>query len=255
MCRKLRVPNPYSSPLVYSPHFALNVGRRYSSLPHAGHAYLLIECFMLPYMADNGNENDWLSQLPYPYQPHTGVVGFLLDVSGSMRGALEAGRAEGPVVKRLQAALRAVLKVVKAEQRQLPDARVFVGLFGLDSDADPGCPTQIDLCSVIEALVSDPSGHQSGHDLLVSLAKQNNRAHIEKYIRAKLTDDEARFLYVYLQQEGRESQIDEFIAGIPSDETIENPGKQVRGAVQYAALWRLRYYPYMVQQAHLLAVR
>jgi hypothetical protein len=186
-------------------------------------------------MADNEKKSDWLSQLPYPSQPYTGAVGFLLDVSGSMRGPLEAGRAGEPAVKRLHAALRTVLKVAKAEQRQHPDARVFVGLFGLDSDGNPGCPTQIDLCSVIEALISDPSDRQSGHDLLVGLAKQNNRAHVEKYIRAKLTDDEARFLYVYLQQEGHESQIDKFIAGIPSDETIEKPGKQVRGAVQFVS--------------------
>jgi hypothetical protein len=175
-------------------------------------------------MADVDKNKDLLSQLPYPYQHHKGVVGCFLDVSGSMQGALEAGRAEEPAIKRLQAALRAVLKLAKAEQRQHPDVRVFVGLFGLYSDANPGCPTQIDLCSVIEALISDPSDRRSGHDLLVGLAKKNDRTYIEKYIRTKLTDDEARFLYVHLQQRGRESRIEEFIAGIPCDETIEKPG-------------------------------
>jgi len=188
--------------------------------------------YMLPYMADVDKENDPLSQLPYPDQPRKGVVGCLLDVSGSMQGALEASRAGEPAVKRLQAALRAVLKIAKEEQRQHPDVRVFVGLFGLNSDANPGCPTQIDLCSVIEALVGDVSDRRSGHDLLVGLAKKNHRTHMEKYIRTKLTDDEARFLYVHLQQEGRESRIEEFIAGIPCDETIEQPGKQARRAFQ-----------------------
>ena len=190
---------------------------------------------MLPYMADTDKKNDPLSELPYPDLPHKGVVGFLLDVSGSMRGALEAGRAEEPALKRLQAALRAVLKVAKAEQQQHPDTRVFVGLFGLNSDTNPGCPTQIDLCSVIEALVSDPSDRRTGHDLLAGLAKKNDRTHIEKYIRTKLTDDGARFIYVHLQQKGRESRTEEFIASIPSDETIEKPGKQVRRAVQFTA--------------------
>lgn len=175
-----------------------------------------------------------LSQLPYHEQPYSGVIGCLLDVSGSMQGALEAGRTDEPAVKRLQAVLQAVLKVAKAEQRQHPDARIFVGLFGLDNKANPGCPTQIDLFSVIKALVGDPSDCRSGHDLLVSLAKRNNRAHIEKYIRTKLTDDEARFLHVHLQQKGRESQIEEFVAGIPSDEKIDRPGKYVRGAVNAA---------------------
>jgi hypothetical protein len=153
-------------------------------------------------MADADKKNNPLSELPYPDLPYKGVVGFLLDVSGSMRGALEAGRAEEPAVKRLQAALRAVLKVAKAEQQQHPDARVFVGLFGLNSDTNPGCPTQIDLCSVIEALVSDPSDRRTGHELLAGLAKKNDRTHIEKYIRTKLTDDGARFIYVHLQQKG-----------------------------------------------------
>ena len=190
---------------------------------------------MLPYMADVDKNNYLLSQLLYPDQPHKGLVGCLLDVSGSMQEVLEASRAEEPAVKRLQAALRAVLKVAKAEQRQHPDVRLFVGLFGLDSDSNPGCPTQIDLCRVIEALVSDPSDRRSGHDLLVGLAKKNDRAHIEKYIRTKLTDDEARFLYVYLRQKGRESRIEEFIAGIPCDETIEKPGKLVRRGFQAAS--------------------
>ena len=188
-----------------------------------------------PYMADTDKKNNPLSELPYPDLPHKGVVGFLLDVSGSMRGALEAGRAEEPAVKRLQAALRAVLKVAKAEQQQHPDARVFVGLFGLNSDTNPGCPTQIDLCSVIEALVSDPSDRRTGHDLLAGLAKKNDRTHIERYTRTKLTDDGARFIYVHLQQKGRESRKEEFIASIPPDETIEKPGKQVRRAVQFTA--------------------
>ena len=127
------------------------------------------------------------------------------------------------------------MKVAKAEQQQHPEARVFVGLFGLNSDTNPGCPTQIDLCSVIEALVSDPSDRRTGHDLLAGLAKKNDRTHIEKYIRTKLTDDGARFIYVHLQQKGRESRTEEFIASIPSDETIEKPGKQVRRAMQFTA--------------------
>jgi len=53
---------------------------------------------MLPYMADTDKKNNPLSELPYPTLPYKGVVGFLLDVSGSMRGALEAGRAEEPAV-------------------------------------------------------------------------------------------------------------------------------------------------------------
>ena len=57
--------------------------------------------YMLPYMADVDKENDPLSQLPYPDQPRKGVVGCLLDVSGSMQGALEASRAGEPAVKRL----------------------------------------------------------------------------------------------------------------------------------------------------------
>ncbi|KEY75179.1 hypothetical protein S7711_01623 [Stachybotrys chartarum IBT 7711] len=186
-------------------------------------------------MANIDKENDQVSQLSLPCQPHNDVVGCLLDVSGSMQGALEAGGVEEPASQRLQAALRAIMRVAKSEQRQRPGALFFVGLFGLDSKTNPGCPTQIDLCSVIEALVGVPCDHRSGHDLLVSLAKRHNRTHIENFIRTKLTDDEARFIYIHLHQNGRESRMEKFIASIAADETIDKWGNQVREAVTSAS--------------------
>src|SRR4051812_37082459 len=98
--------------------------------------------------------------------PATSVVGCLLDVSGSMRAALEAGRAtpNEPGTERLRAVLRAALKVAQAEQRHDPGALVFVGAFGLRTDE--GCPPTIDLVGAAADAILGDSGqpHASGHD-------------------------------------------------------------------------------------------
>lgn len=72
---------------------------------------------MLPSMANVDKENDQVSQFSLHCQPRNDVAGCLLDVSGSMKGALEAGGVEEPASQRLQAALRAIMRVAKSEQR------------------------------------------------------------------------------------------------------------------------------------------
>jgi hypothetical protein len=130
----------------------------------------------------------------------TRVVGCLLDVSRSMREALESDRSDERAVERLLTVLRATLKIAQAEQRHDPDALVFVGLFGLDTDTNLGCPSGVDLCSVTEALVGDGLDRGSGHELLIALANKENRPNIAKYIRTKLTNDEARIPNAHLQR-------------------------------------------------------
>lgn len=53
------------------------------------------------------------------------VIGCLLDVSGSLRSALDTGHLEKSTTERLHAVIRAALKLAQAEQRQIPDALVF----------------------------------------------------------------------------------------------------------------------------------
>ncbi|KAJ4318661.1 hypothetical protein N0V84_006749 [Fusarium piperis] len=154
----------------------------------------------------------------------TRVVGCLLDVSGSMRKALEAGRSDEHAVERLVAVLRAALKVAQAEHRHDPGALVFVGLFGLDTDTKPGCPSGVDLFSVTETLVDDDSNHRSGHERLIALANDENRPNITKYIREKLTDVDARIVHAYLQR--HEELKSDFLDNIPPPEEWERKRKE-----------------------------
>lgn len=148
----------------------------------------------------------------------TAVIGCLIDVSGSMRIALETGAGDGRAVDRLWAVLSAVLKLARAEQQHDPNALVFVGVYGLNTKA--GYPAIVDLGSVVEALLSGHQDEKTGHDLLIGLANQRNLSHINKYIREKLTDDEARIVYIYLQRHPQE--IDKFVESIPSEKKLRS---------------------------------
>ncbi|VUC21636.1 unnamed protein product [Clonostachys rosea] len=161
---------------------------------------------------------------------HARVVGCLLDVSGSMRKALEPGQSDERATERLMAVLRTALKVAQAEQRHDPGALVFVGLFGLDTIANPGCPSLVDLCSATEAIVSDGSGTGSGHELLIALSNKENRPQIAKYIQTKLSDDEARILHGHLQRHPR--LVSEFVNAIPPPEEWEHKRRQGQMAGQ-----------------------
>ena len=149
--------------------------------------------------------------------PNT-VFGCLLDVSGSMREALESGRSDERAIERLRAVLRAALKLAQAELRRNPQALAFVGVFGLY--VDTGCPPVVDLCGIVEALLNSYEDHQSSHELLIALANQNSLAHITKYIRTKLSDHQARIIYVHLRL--HQERITEFVNAIPAEERLQN---------------------------------
>ncbi|RSL59534.1 hypothetical protein CEP54_007217 [Fusarium duplospermum] len=150
--------------------------------------------------------------------PPTRVIGCLLDVSDSMRQTLETGHADNRAVERLQAVLSAALKFARAEQQQETSTLLFVGLFGLNSSA--GCPPVVDLCGVVDALVYDNDDvNRSGHDLLTALANESNLAHIEKYIRTQLTDQEAFVVHAYLQRHPERKA--KFIGAIPDENLIK----------------------------------
>jgi hypothetical protein len=162
-----------------------------------------------------------------PDQSHTTVVGCLLDVSVSMREALESDRSDERASERLRAVLRAALKLAQAEQRRDRHALVFVGVFGLNTANDP---LAVDLCGVIDALLERHddrrTGHETGHELLTALANENNLAHVTEYIRTKLSDDEARIVYAYLRR--HQNRIEEFVNAIPGAEQMQRVQTQSR---------------------------
>ena len=161
-----------------------------------------------------------MSNSSEPQTPPT-VVGCLLDVSGSMEQALESGRPDERATERLDAVLRAALKLAQSEQRHDPDALMFTGLFGLREHNK--CPPVVDLCAVADRLLEGYQDGQTGRQLLIALANQRNQAHITKYIKAKLTDHEARIVYLHLEQHPED--VDRFVEAIPSEESIKTKKK------------------------------
>ena len=115
--------------------------------------------------------------------------------------------------------LHAALKLAEAEQQEIPNALVFVGVFGLDTEN--GCPPVADLCWAAEALVAVDDNHGSSHDLLYNRANKGSLAHITKYIRGKLTYDEARIIDAHLAR--NQDRVREFVDAIPPEKTL--PGK------------------------------
>ncbi|KAL4902702.1 hypothetical protein BDW74DRAFT_180402 [Aspergillus multicolor] len=162
-----------------------------------------------------------------PKKPRTKLIGCLLDVSGSMRNALDSGEGDGRATERFRAVLNTALRLAQTEYRQDPHARMFIGVFGLDSTENGG-PHSVDLCAVIEELLSNrgDGNDQNGHDRLVALANQENRAHIAQYIRTKLTDHQARIVHLHLQR--HPEQIREFVDTIPTAEEFKTNRTQLQ---------------------------
>ncbi|KAL2128020.1 hypothetical protein VTI74DRAFT_9840 [Chaetomium olivicolor] len=131
------------------------------------------------------------------------VVGCLLDVSGSMRQALEAGRSDKLAAERFHAVLR---------------------LFGLNREAR--CPPVADLCSIASALLDMHRDDRTGHELLIELANHDNLAHITKYIRTKLSDDEARIVFAHLEL--HPERFAEFVNAIPEEEEINQARREAQ---------------------------
>lgn len=147
------------------------------------------------------------------------IVGCLLDVSGSMRSALEPGQSKEPAGDRLRAVLRAALKIAKAEHQQNSSAFMFVGVFGLQTSEAHLNPQAADLCGIADALLNESGNNSSGHDLLIARANANNVSYISKYIKTKLTTREARIVDAHLKV--HPDQVRKFIDAIPSEAEVE----------------------------------
>lgn len=171
----------------------------------------------------------------------TALVGCLLDVSGSMQKALEVDRPNEPATERLEAVIRAALKVAQVEKARCSNALIFIGIFGLkekvvESDTEDVSPSVIDLCAVADTLVGYSNEQSSGHDLLIARANREHLSHITRYIREKLTDSEARILDAHLQEHPADTQ--QFVDSIPPEAAVQamHIGTQATVGVQGAAM-------------------
>ncbi|CVK96005.1 uncharacterized protein FMAN_13925 [Fusarium mangiferae] len=159
------------------------------------------------------------------------IVGCLLDVSGSMRSALEPGQSNEPAGDRLRAVLRAALKLAKAERQQNSSAFMFVGVFGLRTFEDYLNPQAADLCGIADALLNDSENNSSGHDLLIARANANNVSYISRHIKTKLSSQEARIVDAHLKL--HPDQVQQFIDAIPPEEEVAGLRSSSR---QYSAV-------------------
>ncbi|KAL2831357.1 hypothetical protein BJY01DRAFT_254256 [Aspergillus pseudoustus] len=161
--------------------------------------------------------------------PPVRLIGCLLDVSGSMREALEVDRpGTTPVDQRndrLHTVLRTALKLARAELKEEANSLIFVGVFGLETEKGP--PPSVDLGSVVDALLRIEQDSSTGHDRLIELAAGNNLAHVSEYIRTKLSSAKAAIVHDYLR--GRPDRISEFVNAIPT-QTELNTMKVTTGA-------------------------
>ncbi|KAJ0382800.1 hypothetical protein COL922a_011794 [Colletotrichum nupharicola] len=157
--------------------------------------------------------------------PPSTIVGCLLDVSASMREALETDSPDERATDRLSAVLRAALKLAQSERHHSPDAIVFIGVFGLDTDNE--YPPAIDLCEVASALLGPSAEYRSGHDLLIARANAEGVPHVKKYILGKLTENEARVVDAHLER--HQDKIKDFVDAIPSEEKIRTAKEKVKG--------------------------
>jgi hypothetical protein len=80
-------------------------------------------------------------------------------------------------------------------------------------------PAGVDLCGVVDGLLDGRDDHRTGHEL-IALANQNNLVHITQYIRTKLTDDQARIVYIHLRR--HPESVAEFVNAIPSPEQLQS---------------------------------
>lgn len=172
-------------------------------------------------------------QAPADTMASTATIGCLLDVSGSMREALETGRPGEGAIERLQAVLRAALQLAQTEKERDPNARMFVAAFGLNEETK--CPPVVDLCSVVATLLDGRGDNRTGHDLLIGLANQHNLDHISQYIRTKLSDDEARIVYAHMRR--HPERVTEFVNAIPKAGEMRNRRVQGRVGGAIAGAW------------------
>jgi hypothetical protein len=125
--------------------------------------------------------------------------------------------------------LRAALKLTQAEQRYSPNALVFIGVFGLDTDK--GCPPVADLCGAADTLLQDPGDRRSGYSLLIARANKENVSYVKRYIQEKLTDDEARIVAKYLER--YPEKVKELIDAIPPEEKVRTKFQAKGRETQY----------------------
>ncbi|KAK1521556.1 hypothetical protein CABS01_16553 [Colletotrichum abscissum] len=138
------------------------------------------------------------------------IVGCLLDVSASMREALETDGSDERANDRLSAVLVAALKLAQSQNHHNSEALIFVSVFGLDNN-NKEHPKAIDLCEAADALLRLAADPRSGHDL-IDRAKEKGVPDIAKYIQREFLDGQARIIYAYLTR--HPSEVDEFMEAL-----------------------------------------
>ncbi|GAD99608.1 hypothetical protein NECHADRAFT_97479 [Paecilomyces variotii No. 5] len=142
------------------------------------------------------------------------VIGFLIDVSGSMCKPLEPGEGDNRAPERLQAVISEALEIAQKECHHNPNTLMFVGAFGARYSRT------VDLCSLVNRFITTEHDGDTGRSLLIDLANKHNQGHIAEYIQTKFTDADALILYLHLRQDP-DSMV-EFINAIPRPDQVRD---------------------------------
>ena len=172
------------------------------------------------------------------------LTGVLIDVSNSMKDALNLDKTLSSTVERTHAIATTLNGIVKKEISAYDHERydcIFVSAFGLrdvnscdliqllkyllqetftestdtteleDKDSD-GDNRMLEYVRRDQDDYDQPS-NETGHDVLVAFAKARNASHVERWIRKCLTEAEAGVLYTVLSRDKKLTE--EFIKKLP----------------------------------------
>ena len=118
------------------------------------------------------------------------IVGIMVDVSGSMRDTYRMHDSSDAKVERSHAIITTIINIVKREARRHNRREfVFTCAFGLEAEEVPPVG---DILPLLECL--SQRRREDAYQPLIQLAKRNDVAHAERWIRDSLTENEALIL-------------------------------------------------------------
>ena len=125
------------------------------------------------------------------------IVGIMVDVSGSMRDTYRMHDSSDAKVERSHAIITTIINIVKREARRHNRREfVFTCAFGLEAEEVPPVG---DILPLLECL--SQRRREDAYQPLIQLAKRNDVAHAERWIRDSLTENEALILEQFLRDD------------------------------------------------------
>ncbi|OXA54703.1 hypothetical protein Fcan01_10566 [Folsomia candida] len=134
----------------------------------------------------------------------TTLIGFLLDVSGSMRDSLALKQTSSTTEKELTRAeytIRKVLKICENEENRTKNDDIFILAFGLRGN---NC---CDLVQLLELVDPNKDRLPDPKRSLIEFLKANGAPYSEKYVTSYVQENQARFLCKVFASKPKEARL------------------------------------------------